>query len=71
MNIKVKVELSKDDRRTLARWRNERYGEHERIASKKQCKDMILHAVRAFLDNAGEAARSDERIGDSSEEGGD
>ena len=67
MKIKVTVELSKSDRRCIARFRNERYGEHGRLASRKDCKEAVLHAVDVFLKDQG-AAGDDVDRGD---EGGD
>jgi hypothetical protein len=67
MKINVTVELSKSERRSIARWRNERFGERDRIASRKQCKQAILHAFNVFL----EAERGSDRLDDHDDEGGD
>ena len=66
MKINVTVDLSKSDRRVIAGWRNLRLGEHGRIASRKQCKDAVLHAVSIFLEVEGSASRED-----ATDEGGD
>ncbi len=67
MKVKVTVELSKSDRRCIARFRNERYGEHSRLASRKQCQKALLHAVDVFLEEEGAGAHDDGR----DDEGGD
>lgn len=58
MKIRVTVELGKRERRIVARWRNERFGETGRIASRKQCKEAILSAVDLFF--VAEAGQADE-----------
>ena len=67
MKIKVTVELGKAERRAIARWRNERLGEHGRTASRKQCKEAVLYAVNAFLHDEDDAARAQGDL----DEGGD
>lgn len=66
MKIRVTVELGKKERRLVARWRNEQFGESGRIGSRKQCKAAIQAAVDRFF--AAEARRPDEAQLD---EGGD
>lgn len=58
MKIRVTVELGKRERRLVARWRNERFGETGRIASRKQCKEAIQAAIELFFE--AEAGRADE-----------
>jgi hypothetical protein len=67
MKIRVTVELSKGERRCIARFQSERFGEHGRLASRKQCKQAILHAVNVFLEGEREAGRAD----DTTDEGAD
>ncbi|HRS17770.1 MAG TPA: hypothetical protein P5234_16150 [Thermoanaerobaculaceae bacterium] len=67
MKIRVTVELGKRERRLVARWRNERFGETGRIASRRQCKDAIQAVVDRFF--AAEAGREAENA--LRDEGGD
>ncbi|HPW54601.1 MAG: hypothetical protein KA072_04030 [Thermoanaerobaculaceae bacterium] len=59
MKIRVTVELGKRERRLVARWRNQRFGESGRIASRKQCKEALLAAVNLFLETAAEPTDED------------